>query len=110
MVEYDDMITYEDFQKIEMRIGTIEQVSAVDNSEKLLRLVVDFGDEKRQVISGIAKYYNEEELQGKQFTFVTNLEPRDIMGLESQAMILATDEETSLLCPAKKVPNGIKIR
>lgn len=104
------MINFEDFVKVEMRAGTIESAEGIEKSEKLLKLSVDFGDEKRQVISGIAQYYSPDDLVGKQFIFVTNLEPRSIMGLESQAMILATDEEVGLLTPIKPVENGSKIR
>ena len=104
------MITFDDFSKIEMKIGTIESAEAVEKSEKLLKLIVDFGKEKKQVVSGIAQFYSPENLVNKQFAFVTNLEPRSIMGLESQAMILASDQEVSLLCPIKPVENGSKIR
>ncbi len=104
------MINFEDFQKVEIQIGTIIEAVSVENSEKLLKLTVDFGEEKRQVLSGIAKFYSPEDLLNKQFPFVTNLEPRQIMGLESQAMILAAGDEASLLQPIRNVPNGTKIR
>ena len=111
------MITFEDFQKIEIKIGEVLSAEKVEGSEKLLKLSVDFGEEKpRQVISGIAKTFTApQKLIGKQFTFVTNLETRSIMGLESQAMILATHkqkkigEEIVLMKPAKKVPSGSKL-
>jgi len=104
------VINFEDFQKVEIQIGTIIEAVSVENSEKLLKLTVDFGEEKRQVLSGIAKFYSPEDLLNKQFPFVTNLEPRQIMGLESQAMILAAGDEASLLQPIRNVPNGTKIR
>ena len=104
------MINFDDFQKVEIQIGTIIEAVSVENSEKLLKLTVDFGEEKRQVLSGIAKFYSPEDLLNKQFPFVTNLEPRQIMGLESQAMILAAGDEASLLQPIRNVPNGTKIR
>lgn len=104
------MINFDDFQKVEIQIGTIIEAVPVDNSEKLLKLTVDFGEEKRQVLSGIAKFYSPEDLIDKQFTFVTNLEPRQIMGLESQAMILAGGDQASLLTPINTVPNGTRIR
>ena len=89
------MINFNDFQKIEIKVGTVLSAEKVEGSEKLLKLSVDFGEEKpRQVISGIAKTFKEpEKLIGKQFAFVTNLEPRLIMGLESQAMILASRKQ-----------------
>ena len=111
------MITFNDFQKIEIKIGTVLSAEKVENSEKLLKLSVDFGEPApRQVVSGIAKTFKElEKLIGKQFLFVTNLEPRQIMGLENQAMILAarkqkkTGEEIILMKPVKKVPSGSKL-
>ena len=81
----------------------------VEKSEKLLRLKVDFGEESpRQVVSGIAKSYKPADLIGKQFIFVTNLEPRSIMGLESQAMILAASTENGpvAVTPEKETANG----
>ena len=89
----------------------------MDGSEKLLKLSVDLGESvPRQVVSGIAKSFREpEKLIGKQFVFITNLEPRSIMGLESQAMILAArkqkklGEEIVLIKPTKKVLPGSKL-
>lgn len=111
------MINFNDFQKVEIKIGTVLSAEKIEGSEKLLKLSVDFGEEKsRQIVSGIAKTFTApEKLVGKQFLFVTNLEPRQIMGLESQAMILATHkqkktgEEIVLMKPAKKVPPGSKL-
>ena len=79
------MITFNDFQKVEIKIGTVLSAEKVDGSEKLLKLSVDLGESvPRQVVSGIAKSFREpEKLIGKQFTFIANLEPRSIMGLES---------------------------
>ncbi len=88
------MISIDDFKKVEIRAGKILTAEKVDGSEKLLKLSVDIGEEKpRQVISGIAKYITTEELIGTTCAFVTNLEPRAIMGLESQAMIMAASTE-----------------
>ncbi len=105
-------ITFEDFQKLEFQIGKIISAEKVEKSDKLLKLEVDFGEEKRQVISGIAKEYLPEDLVNKEFTFITNLEPRSIMGLESQGMILAADVEGKavLLSPTSEIPPGTKIR
>lgn len=105
-------MTFADFAKLELRIGKIVSAEGVTDSEKLLKLKVDFGEESRQVISGIAKFYKSEELLGKDFVFVTNLESRTIMGLESEAMILAADVDGEAVClvPNKEVPPGTKIR
>lgn len=90
------MITFDDFKKIELRVGQIVSAVPVEGSEKLLQLTVDFGEEKpRTVVSGIKAYVDIESFVGSQKIFVTNLEPRPIMGIESQAMILAgKDTET----------------
>ncbi len=85
-------ITYDDFKKVEIKIGKILTVERIEKSEKLLKLSVDFAEETgpRQILSGIAKYFpNIEDLVGKKCPFVTNLEPKPLMGLESNGMILA---------------------
>lgn len=102
------MINYDDFSKVEMRVGTILSAEPVEKSEKLLKLEVDFGEEKRQILSGIAKYFSPEDLVGKQTVFVTNLEPRQMMGLESNGMLLASGSEDKvvLIQPSEELPNG----
>ena len=105
-------ITFEDFQKVELKIGKVLTCVPVENSDKLLKLGVDFGSEKRQIISGIAQFYDPKDVTNKEFVFVTNLETRKIMGLESQGMILAADAEGEAIClsPNKEVDPGTKIR
>jgi len=84
------MITVDDFKKVEIKIGEIVSVENIEGSDKLLKLKVNFGAEERQVLSGIKAYFPDPQaLVGKRCPFVTNLEPRMMMGLESQAMILA---------------------
>ncbi len=108
------MATIEDFSKIEMKIGKILSVEDIEGSEKLLKLSVSFGEENsRQVLSGIKKYFPDSQtLVGKKCVFVTNLEPRQMMGLESQAMLLAasTDETIALFEVTENIPEGTKIR
>lgn len=106
------MITIDDLQKVEIKIGKILEVEEVEGSDKLYKLRVDFGEENsRQVLSGIKKFFEKDFLLNKQFTFITNLEPRKMMGLESQAMILATgDESLALLAPTSEVKNGSQMR
>ena len=107
------MITIDEFSKLEFRVGTVVEAEEVDGSDKLLKLIVDFGeDNHRQVLSWIKMHYKPEHVKSKQFIFVTNLEPRQMMGLESQAMIMAADatEQIVLLVPEKQVPPGSKIR
>jgi methionine--tRNA ligase beta chain len=105
------MINYEEFRKLELKVGKIISAVPVEKSEKLLQLQVDFGSERRQVVSGIAKSYSPEDLVDKKFVFVTNLAPRSIMGLESQAMILAADSESGPVCliPSKDVEPGTEV-
>lgn len=105
-------ITFEEFQKLELRVGKVIKVDKIAGSEKLLKLEVDFGEEKRQILAGIAQYYSPEEIEGKSFTFVTNLEPRKLMGLESQGMMLCADVEGKPVClaPISDVPAGSKVR
>lgn len=104
------MATLNDLQKLDIRIGTFISVEPVEGSEKLYKEIVDFGDEigERQILSGIQKHFTPEELIGKQALFIVNLEPRTILGLESQGMLLAVDNEEGpvLLSPEKKVLNG----
>jgi len=89
-------VTITDWDKLDIRVGTIESAEAIPESHKLLNLQVNFGEFKRQIISGIAKGYLPETLIGKQVAFIVNLEPRMLAGLESQGMILACDTPEGL--------------
>lgn len=107
------MINIEDFAKVEMRVGKIISAEPIEASDKLLKLSVDFNEENpRQVISGIAKFIKPEELVGTTCAFVTNLEPREIMGLKSEAMIMAisNNESFSLLKISENIPPGSVVR
>jgi len=107
-----DQISFKDFQKLDLRVGTIVEVEAVKGANKLLKLVVDIGTEKRQIVAGIAERYKKEELLNKQIVIVCNLEPATIRGVQSNGMLLAADAkpEISILVPLRKVPNGSKVR
>jgi methionine--tRNA ligase beta chain len=102
-------ITYDEFSKIELKVGKVLTAEKVEGSEKLLKLEVDFGQEKRQIISGIAKVYTPEQIINMSLVFITNLEPRMIMGLESNGMLLAA-EGPVVLIPDKEVPPGTGIK
>lgn len=105
--------TIDDFQKIEIRLGTVLSVEIVEGADKLYILKVDLGEESpRQILSGIREFVQTEDLLGKQFPFVTNLAPRMLRGHESQGMILAgsAGEVLALLNPTKQVPNGTRLR
>lgn len=106
------MINYDDFSKMEIRIGTILEAEKIEGADKLLKLKVDFGSEQRIIVAGIAESYKPATLIGKQLPVLTNLEPRVIRGIESQGMILAAvvDEKAVILKPAKKVLAGTKVR
>jgi len=118
------MATIDDFLKIEMKVGKILSAENIEGSEKLLKLSVSFGlkpsvegspeaQDIRQVLSGIKKYFPEPGvLVGKKCGFVTNLEPRQMMGLESQAMIMAasTDDKIALFEVPDEIPEGAKIK
>ena len=105
------MIKFEDFQKLEIKVGTIVEAEKVANADKLLKLIVDLGDEKRQVVAGIALQYEPKQIIGKQVPVLCNLEPAKIRGVESNGMVLcATTPDPVLLSPVKEVPNGSKVK
>ena len=122
-----DIVTFDDFKKIDIRIGKIVSAEKVEGSDKLLKLEVDFGFEaveimtmgeqtpkqdkipiRRQIIAGIAQFYAPEALIGKECPFAYNLAPRMLKGLESQGMILCPSGETGpvLMHPDKEIPPG----
>ncbi|MBI3273899.1 MAG: methionine--tRNA ligase [Candidatus Colwellbacteria bacterium] len=108
------MISYSDFQNIDLRVGKIVSAERIEGSEKLLKLKVNLGDElgERQIIAGIGKVYESETLVGRNIVVVVNLEHRSLMGLESQGMLLAADDESGpvLLTPEKVSNPGSKIK
>lgn len=104
-------ISLEEFSKIEVKVGTVKTAERVPDTDKLLRLIVDFGEEAgpRQIVSGIAAYVSEpESLIGRQLSFVTNLEPRMIKGLESNGMLFAvgSGDTFAFLTPDRAIPPG----
>ena len=86
-------ISFEDFKKLDIRIGKVEDAQQIPNSRNLIKLIVDFGSEKRQCVAGILNYYNPQELVDKKFAFLMNLQRRKLMGVESQCMILAAEDK-----------------
>jgi methionyl-tRNA synthetase len=103
-------ITIEEFSKIEVKVGTVKLAERVPDTDKLLRLEVDFGEAAlRQIVSGIAAYVPDPQtLVGRQLSFVTNLEPRTIRGLESNGMLFAVGEGEAFafLTPDRLIPPG----
>ena len=107
------MITYDDFRKVELKIAKIVEAEEVLGAEKLLKLQIDLGNsEKRQIVAGIKKQYQAKDLIGKEIVVVTNLEPRMVMGLESNGMLLAASDEKGpvILLPEREVPPGSGIK
>lgn len=105
------MATIDDFGKIEIRLGTVTEAELVPDTDKLIQLSVDFGDEIRTIVSGIAHKVSPEDMVGRQFPFITNLEPRTIRGVESNGMILAANNEEALalLSPTADMPPGTRV-
>ncbi|TYT24024.1 methionine--tRNA ligase [Dictyoglomus thermophilum] len=105
-------ITIEEFKKIDLRIARVISARKVENSDKLLLLEIDLGEEKRQIVAGIAEYYKPEELIGKEIVVVYNLQPAKIRGYESQGMLLAAKDNKgrlAILTPEKEVDPGSKV-
>lgn len=104
------MIPFDDFAKVEMKVGKIISAEHIEGSEKLLKLQVNFGEETRQILSGIAKWYTPEELIDKEAVFVVNIEPRMMMGLESAGMLLAAEgEKPIIIIPSEEANPGAKL-
>jgi len=108
-----ETINFEDFNKIDLRVGEILTAEKIPQTENLLRLVVDFGKlGKKKVITGIFRWYKPEELVGKQAIFVFNLAPKEIRGELSEAMILTAEQADGsyvIIVPQKKSPPGAKV-
>lgn len=124
-----EYVNYEEFKKMDMRVGTIREVTPVPDTDKLLKCMVDFGETEevgeegeektmqpklRQIVSGIREFYPEyEKLVGKQVLYIVNLEPRMIKGIESQGMLMAVDGKDGtpiFLTPEVEVNSGTKVR
>lgn len=106
------MISFDDFKKADLRIATILSAERVEGSEKLLKLRVSLGAEERQIIAGIGRRCTPDTLVGRQIVIVANLEPRMLMGMESQGMLLAADGlgGPALLQPDQEVPPGAGVK
>ena len=106
-------IEYDDFSKMDIRVGTILEAEKVAKTKKLLKLLIDTGIDKRTVVSGIAEYYEPESLIGKQVSILVNLAPKNLKGIESQGMILCAenaDGSLSIVQPDAKVKNGAEVK
>lgn len=108
-----DNITFDEFEKIDLRIGTILEAKKVEKADKLLQFKVDTGIDVRTIVSGIAESFSPEELVGKQVTVLVNLAPRKIRGIESQGMLLLSkniDGKFSFITPDDVIENGVSVK
>ena len=105
-------ISFAEFQKLDLQIGKIIEATPIPNSKKLIKMIVEFGSEKRQAVAGLLKWYKPEELVGKKCVFLLNLQRRVLAGVESQCMILAAEDSEGnvvVLVPEKDIAEGSKI-
>ena len=105
-----ELISIEDFLKLDIRLAKVLSAERVEGSEKLLKLRVSLGEEERTLMAGIAKHYSPEELVGKKVLMLANLKPKKIFGVESQGMVLALSdgESLSLIVPDRDIKEGAK--
>src|SRR6185436_15428152 len=106
------IINYDDFAKVELRVGTILAAERVPKADRLLQLQVDIGREKRQIVAGIAAKYTPEELVNRRVVVVCNLAPKPLRGVESQGMVLAGDDGKGpvLMTPLAELANGALVK
>ncbi len=106
-----ELISYEDFQKLDIRVALVEKVEKVPKADKLYKLSIDLGTEKRTLVAGLAEHYKVEDLKGKKIVVLTNLEPRKLRGILSEGMLLAAVEgdNVSILVPDKDLPPGARV-
>jgi methionyl-tRNA synthetase len=116
-----EYVTYEEFKKMDIRVGTIREIEPVPETDKLLRCQIDFNEKNeeglpqlRQIVSGIREFYPQyDALVGKQVLYIVNLEPRDIKGIQSNGMLMAVDGKEGapvFLIPEQEVNTGSKVR
>ncbi len=102
------MVTLDDFKKLELKVAEIKEVSDHPNADRLYVITIDLGDKQKQIVAGIKSSYDKESLLGKQVVVVDNLEPVSLRGVESQAMLLAAQDEqgTCIISPQRRVAPG----
>ncbi len=110
--ELPGVITIEDFAKLQLRTAKILEAERIEGADKLLKLQIDVGGEKRQLVAGIAKHYTPEQAVGKTIIIIANLKPAKLRGVESQGMLLAafSGDELKLLTTDGELPSGSAIR
>ncbi|MCL4517298.1 MAG: methionine--tRNA ligase [Firmicutes bacterium] len=110
----EGLIGIEDFARLDLRVGTVLSAEKVEGADKLLKLMVDLGEETRQVVAGVAQYYRPEELAGRQVVLVANLKPAKLKGITSQGMILAASTadraQLAIVAPESRIASGSKVK
>jgi len=108
----EKIVAFEEFQKMDLRIGKITKAEPVPQSRNLIKMIIDIGGESRQAMAGIAQHYSPKDLEGKHVVVIANLQPKKMFEIESNVMILAAEDEKtiSILTPDRPVKAGSKIR
>ena len=106
------MITFEEFQRVDLRVAKILKAEKIENSNKLIKLEIDLGEEKRIIVAGIGEKYSPQDLIGQLIIIIANLEPKEIKGIKSEGMLLAVDSQNGpvLVVPLEQVFSGEKVR
>lgn len=106
------LINYDDFAKLDLRVGKILDCESVKNSDKLLKYTIDIGTSKRQILAGVRQWYDPSEMIGKTVVIIANLEPKKMVGLTSQGMILMADDPDKpvLISPESEAKKGTIVR
>ncbi len=106
------MASYEDFQKLDIKVAEIESVTPHPNADRLYVLGIRVGEIRKQIVAGIRLHYTEEQLKGKKIVIIDNLDPVVIRGVESQGMLLAASNETTLtiITPERPIADGAKVK
>jgi methionyl-tRNA synthetase len=104
-------VTFKEFKRLDIKVGTVVEVERVPGSDKLYKMQVDMGGERRQIVTGLVDYYTAEEMMGKVIAVVLNLKPAKIFGQWSYGMLLAAeiDDKLALLTVDREIPNGAKV-
>jgi len=110
--EESELITYDDFAKCKFKIAIVESAESVKGSKKLIKMIIDLGDEKRQLVAGLAEYYKPDDMVGKKIVVVANLQPAKLFGIESQGMLLAAEKgnDVKLLTVDGDIEPGAEVR
>ena len=108
----DDTVSFEEFKRLDLRVALVEKAELVAGTDKLVRLSLRLGAERRQIVAGVADQYTPDELEGKRIVVVRNLQPRTVRGVESQGMLLAAVEKSgklALVTPDREGVDGSRV-